>query len=134
VTRLVRQRFHQQAFRERVLAAYREYCAVCRLHHQELLDAAHIVADSDPEGEPRVPNGLALCRLHHSAFDCHILGVSPDYRVEVRLDILEEIDGPMLKHGLQGFHGAQLLLPNLKALMPDRQALEERYARFRNAT
>jgi putative restriction endonuclease len=52
VTRLVRQRLHQQAFRERVLAAYREYCAVCRLHHQELLDAAHIVADADSEGEP----------------------------------------------------------------------------------
>jgi putative restriction endonuclease len=79
-----------------------------------------------------VPNGLALCRLHHSAFDCHILGVSPDYRVEVRLDILEEIDGPMLKHGLHGFHGTQLSLPN-QALMPDRRALEKRYARFRSA-
>jgi predicted restriction endonuclease len=88
VTRQVRQRLHQQAFRERVLRAYREHCAICRLRHQELLEAAHIVADRDPEGEPRVSNGLALCKLHHAAFDCHIIGVSPDYHVEVRLDVV----------------------------------------------
>lgn len=69
VTRLVRQRLHQQAFRERVLEAYREHCAICRLRHHELLEAAHIVADTDPEGEPLVSNGLALCKLHHAAFD-----------------------------------------------------------------
>src|SRR5262249_23227676 len=105
VTRLVRQRLHQQAFRERVLAAYRQHCAIGRLQHRELLEAAHIVADADADGEPRVSNGLALWRLHHAAFDAHILGVRPDYVVEVRVDVLNEIDGPMLKHGLQGFHG-----------------------------
>jgi putative restriction endonuclease len=112
VTRQVRQRLHQQAFRERVLAAYREHCAICRLRHNELLEAAHIVADRDPEGEPTVSNGLALCKLHHAAFDCHIIGVNPDYRVEVRVDVLEEIDGPMLEHGLQGFHGSRLVGAN----------------------
>jgi putative restriction endonuclease len=76
-----------------VLAAYREHCAICRLRHKELLEAAHIVADRDPEGEPHVSNGLALCKLHHAAFDRHIIGVRPDYVVEVRLDILEEVIG-----------------------------------------
>jgi putative restriction endonuclease len=33
VTRLVRQRLHQQAFRERVLSAYREHCAICHPNH-----------------------------------------------------------------------------------------------------
>jgi putative restriction endonuclease len=132
VTRLVRQRLHQQAFRERVLAAYREHCAICRLRHQELLEAAHIVGDANPEGEPRVSNGLALCKLHHAAFDAHILGVRPDYIVEVRLDVLEEIDGPMLKHGLQGFHGQPLLVPTREAFKPSRESLEQRYAVFRN--
>jgi putative restriction endonuclease len=133
ITRQVRVRLHQQAFRERVLLAYREHCAICRLRHQELLEAAHIVADRDPEGDPKVSNGLALCKLHHAAFDCHILGVRPDYVVEVRLDVLNEIDGPMLKHGLQGFHGAALLLPSRETLKPDRRFLEERYAVFRAA-
>lgn len=47
----------------RVLAAYREQCAMCSLRHAELLDAAHIIADVDLEGEPIVPNGeiFAFC-------------------------------------------------------------------------
>jgi len=52
--------------------------------------------DGHPRGEPIVPNGLALCKLHHAAFDRHILGVRPDLVVEVRLDILREVDGPMV--------------------------------------
>jgi putative restriction endonuclease len=54
---------------------------------------------------------LALCKLHHAAFDRHILGITPALRVEVRLDILHEVDGPMLLHGLQGFQGAQIVTP-----------------------
>ena len=78
------QRLHQQAFRDRVMRAYREHCAVCRLRHAELLDAAHIIPDSDPEGEPRVSNGLSLCKLHHAAFDQKLFGIRPDLIVEVR--------------------------------------------------
>jgi len=49
-----------------------------------------------------LPNDLALCKLHHAAFDANIIGVTPDLGVTVRLDVLQEIDGPMLQHGLQG--------------------------------
>jgi putative restriction endonuclease len=45
--------------------------------------------------------------------------VRPDYVVEVRVDVLEEIDGPMLKHALQGFHVAALLVLNRDMLKPD---------------
>jgi putative restriction endonuclease len=124
-------RMHQQGFRERVLRAYREHCAVCRLRHRELLDAAHIVPDKDPRGEPVVRNGLALCKLHHAAFDANILGIRPDLQVEIRLDVLDEKDGPMLVHGLQGFQGARLVVPRTPALRPDPALLEERYAVFR---
>lgn len=37
-------------------------------------------------------NGLALRTLHHAAFDRHVLGVRPDLKVEIRLDVLEEED------------------------------------------
>lgn len=87
---------HQEEFRVRVLRAYRESCAVCRLRHGELLDAAHILSDKHPKALPIVPNGLALCKLHHAAFDRHILGVRPDLIIEIREDILREVDGPML--------------------------------------
>ena len=102
--------------------------------HVTLLRAAHATPETDREGETIVSNGLALCTLHYAAFDCHILGVSPDSRVEIRLDVLEEIDGPMLRHGLQGFHGSALLVPSREQLRPDRRFLEARYALFRRAS
>lgn len=67
-TAVVRVRLHQRGFRERVLTAYRHQCAFCRLRHQELLDAAHLIPDADPTGDPLVKNGVALCALHHAAF------------------------------------------------------------------
>jgi len=81
-------------FRQRVLRAYQQCCAICRLRHDELLEAAHILPDGHPLGEPVIPNGLALCKLHHAAFDLYLIGVTPDLEVTVRLDVLEEIDGP----------------------------------------
>lgn len=133
VTRLTQQRLHQQGFRKRVIRAYQERCAVCRLRHAELLDAAHILPDGHPKGEPVVPNGLALCGLHHSAFDRYLLGVRPDLVVEIREDILRETDGPMLVHGLQGFQGVRIGIPTRRELQPDREFLAERYELFRRA-
>jgi putative restriction endonuclease len=134
VTRLARHRLHQVAFRERVLRAYRESCAMCRLRHRPLLDAAHILPDGHPRGEPVVSNGLALCKLHHSAFDANIVGVRPDHVIEVRHDILGEVDGPMLKHGLQSLHGGRLaIVPRAKAQQPSAESLAERYQAFRDA-
>jgi putative restriction endonuclease len=130
----VRHRVHQIQFRYRVLKAYREHCAVCRLRHLELLDAAHILPDGHPKGEPVVPNGLALCKLHHAAFDRHILGVCPDLVVEIRQDILTEEDGPMLRHGLQEFQGARITVPGSPGLKPHPDYLAERYELFRKAS
>jgi putative restriction endonuclease len=132
-TRAVLQRLHQQEFRRTVLIAYRERCAICRLGHLELLDAAHILADRHPKGEPIVTNGLGLCKIHHSAYDAHIIGIDPDSRVHVRVDILAEKDGPMLKHGLQEMAGSQLVLPRKVDLRPNRDFLAERFERFNAA-
>ena len=133
MTAVTVRRLHQHKFRARVLSAYRNRCAVCRLKHAELLDAAHIIPDSELQGEPVVPNGLALCKIHHAAFDRHILGVRPDLKVEIRADILEEVDGPMLKYGLQEMNGTKLFLPSSSRLMPGREFVEARYEQFRSA-
>jgi putative restriction endonuclease len=133
VTTLTMRRLHQATFRERVLNAYRETCAICRLHHRELLEAAHIVPDGHPHGDPIVPNGLALCKLHHAAFDAYLVGVRPDCVIEVRRDILDETDGPMLRHGLQEIAGKVIHLPRDQRLRPRTDLLEERYALFKKA-
>lgn len=130
VTAVARRRLHQRAFRERVLAAYRHQCSLCRLKHDELLDAAHIIPDAEPEGEPVVSNGLSLCRLHHAAFDRFFVGVRPDYVIEIRPDLLTETDGPTLRHAIQALHGQRIILPRRKEHHPSVDLLATRYDRF----
>ena|SRR5437667_9038051 len=88
-------------------------------------------ADETPLGVPAVPKGLALCKLHQSGCDVQRIGIRPDYIIEVRRDVLEEEDGPMLIGRLQGFQRASLVVPRRQTSQPDRLLLEERYARFR---
>ena len=129
VTRELRVRLHQRSFRERVLRAYKSRCALCRLRHRELLDAAHIIPDREG-GQPEVWNGLSLCKLHHAAFDKLFVGVRPDGIIEVRRDILEEHDGPMLTHGLKQLHLNPIHQPRPVANRPDPDLLKVRYERF----
>jgi putative restriction endonuclease len=103
------------------------------LKRAQLLEAAHIIPDAEDQGAPSVPNGIALCKLHHGAFDAYLMTVRPDYRIEVRRDVLEESDGPMLIHGLQGFHDQLIRLPAREAQRPNPVLLEARYALFRRA-
>ena len=129
-----RHRMHQTSFRERVINAYREKCSLCSLGHRELLDAAHIIPDFEKGGDPVIQNGLSMCKIHHAAFDKNIIGISPEYSIKLRHDILEEIDGPMLRHGLQEFHNKKLILPNKRKDWPDQERLETRYQKFRNVS
>jgi hypothetical protein len=75
--RAVKQRLHQASFREAVITAYGGRCALSGLPEPMLLDAAHIVSDNDEQfGQPVVPNGIPLSKIHHAAFDAH-LGRAP---------------------------------------------------------
>lgn len=131
---LTKLRLHQRPFRAAVLRAYRTSCAVCSFRHSDLLDAAHIQEDS-AGGRPVVTNGLTLCKMHHAAYDRRILGITPGYEVRINAEVLHEVDGPMLRHGIQEFHGKQLtVLPERRAQRPDRLLLEARYQTFLDAS
>lgn len=135
ILRETRQRLHQPVFRATVMRAYETRCAVCSLQHGQLLDAAHIVPDSHEHGIASVRNGLALCKIHHAAFDAHILGIRPDHTVEIRPDLLDEIDGPMLQHGLKERHLQPLMmLPKVRSERPNTDLLAISYERFRRAS
>jgi putative restriction endonuclease len=129
VFRETRVRVHQARFRGRVVPAYGERCAICRLKEARLLDAAHIVGDLEDGGEPVISNGLSLCSIHHRAFDHDLVGVSPDYEVRVSRRLLDEEDGPMLEL-LKGFHEQPIVLPERRAWRPDRERLAARFDRF----
>jgi len=130
VAQVVRRRVHQPVFRARVILAYSRICAICRLNHPELLDAAHIIPDRDEDGIAHVTNGLALCKIHHAAFDNQILAISPDYVVHIDRKVLDEVDGPMLKYGIQAMNGVSLTLPRREGDWPSRDALATRFEAF----
>ncbi|MFH0843712.1 MAG: HNH endonuclease signature motif containing protein [Bacteroidota bacterium] len=123
----------QRKLQKELDTAYKNLCTLCKLKQTELLDAAHIIADKEDMGEPVIQNGLSLCKIHHAAFDKYIIGISPDYKVKVRKDILEEIDGPMLKYGLQQMNNTNLILPKNVKDYPDRERLDYRYKLFLKA-
>jgi len=133
VTIATKHRLHQTAFRELVLHAYDEKCAICKLHHAQLLDAAHIIPDSTVEGFPIVSNGLSLCKIHHAAFDNNFIGIDQNYTVHVKPEILKENDGPMLRHGLQALNGWALNLPEKRRDRPDRDRLLSRFKQYLEA-
>jgi len=130
--RVVRARLHQPEFRARVIRAYHTTCAICSLKHADLLDAAHIIGDGQDGGDPIVTNGLSLCKIHHAAYDRNLLGISPDYTIHLDKNLLDEVDGPMLRHGLQEMHGKSLILPIKRNELPDRERLSARFERFRS--
>jgi putative restriction endonuclease len=130
ITSTFQRRLHQRSFREKVLEAYQDQCAFCKLRHRELLDAAHIIPDRHPESKPTVDNGLALCKIHHAAYDSFIIGVTPEYIIKVREDILIEEDGPILQHGIIRLHESAMMLPVNRSNWPSQQSLSWKYDHF----
>lgn len=129
--REVKQRLHQASFREAVISAYDGRCAVSGLPEQRLLDAAHIIADrNEPLGQAIAPNGIPLSKIHHAAFDAHLIGIDPDFRVHVAARLLKQNDGPMLEV-LKKLHDGKLHLPARRRDWPDQERLALRFDEFR---
>ncbi len=113
--------FRDARFRPLVLQAYGNRCAVCGTA-LKLVDAAHIIPVSDPRGDDHVTNGLALCRLHHAAYDIGLLGVRSDYRVIINEASAKRLKEVQLAAGLQQFRAAlprHIMIPNVIEVRPD---------------
>ena len=105
----VQRRLYEARFRNAVLDAYRERCAVCGLHVRALLDAAHVDGNREPKPAIDVREGIALCATHHRAFDAGMLLYDDEYVVHV------ESADPMLLE----FDGRTLILPPEETLRPN---------------
>lgn len=133
---MVKRRVHQGQFRESILSAYKGRCALSGLPEKRLLDAAHIIPHANPElGQPIVSNGLLLSKIHHAAFDKHLVGIDPDYGIHVSGLLLDQNDGPTLE-ALKRLNGSRLRLPARmkKQDYPDRDRLAIRFEDFKSAT
>ena len=129
---MTRIRNHQAWFSTRTKAAYQWRCAFSGLPVRELLVGAHIVPDAEG-GPPWVQNGICMSALHHVAFDSHLIGVDPDFRVHVSSQLHEQEDDNLLV-AITDLNGTQLRLPREREDWPDRDFLERRFVSFRNST
>lgn len=127
--REVKVRLQQHRFRRDVLRAYRRRCTVCALRREELVQAAHITQFAGDSIE-EVTNGLALCAIHHLAYDRNLMGIDPEGVVHIARAVRLDEDGPMLREGIQSFHGASIALPQRTHDRPDAGRLAARFEVF----
>jgi putative restriction endonuclease len=90
VIRTVVSKWRDSAFRDRVLDAYEHQCAVCRIQ-LDLIEAAHIVPVDVAGSTDYTDNGIALCALHHKAYDAGIIRIDASYRVTINRSRLNRL-------------------------------------------
>lgn len=117
VVRTVATRRRESSFRTRVLSAYEHHCAICDVQ-LDLLEAAHIIPVKSSESNDLTSNGMALCYLHHKAYDHALLGVDERYRVIRNDKVLSRLERRRRLDGLENFLDA--LKPTIR--LPDAPA------------
>ena len=96
------QLYREGRFRPDVLRAYGYRCAVCG-YSLKLVDSAHIIPVADPRSNDHVTNGLALCKLHHAAFDTALIGVKSDYSIILNFERITNLTTLGRIDGLEDF-------------------------------
>lgn len=114
-------------FRDKVLTAYYEQCAICnydiKMNGAALaLEAAHIRMHS-AGGPDEVANGLALCVIHHKLFDLGALTVDEDMNIRVS----ERVVGDWGRKLNDEFHQKPIAEPRSHEMAPAPQ-----YIRWHN--
>lgn len=125
VIRRVMERIGQGNFRSRILAVYRHSCSMCELQ-LEMVQAAHIIP-VPAGGDNSTNNGLALCHLHHAAFDSAAVGVTRDYEVQVNEKAFRRLTRLGRTNGWDEFRDnlrEEILLPERNADYPNPDYLE----------
>lgn len=112
-------------FRQMVLRAYNYQCAICgfNMRHDNApiaLEAAHIRWKQN-HGPCEVPNGLALCAIHHKAFDRGSIGLDENMRVIVS-DAVN--GGGVVQRLFWDFVGKAIALPPVKENYPGERFVE----------
>ena len=101
-------------FRQRVLTAYNNRCAVCGVQ-LKLIDAAHIIPVAVPSSNDQTNNGIALCKLHHFSYDRNLISFDEQYRVEVSSSEVAKLTSDNRVGGIDDFKNNLrpiIILPN----------------------
>ena len=98
----VSKKLRDVSFRKRVLTAYSFHCAACGIQLR-LVEAAHIIPVNHENSTDETRNGLALCALHHKAYDQALITVLDDYSLQVNRNQAAELQKQTLSDGLAKF-------------------------------
>ena len=101
VTQISR-KYRAHDFKQRVLGAYGNRCAVCGVQ-LKLIDAAHIIPVADPSSTDETANGIALCKMHHAAMDRNLISINENYRIEVSSTEIDRLEKYNLNGGIKEF-------------------------------
>ncbi len=127
VTRTFETNLRAWDFRNRVLGAYEQKCAICA-QQLGLNEAAHIVPVAWPGSNDTTTNGLSLCRNHHRAYDSMLISVTGEYLVEVSQTEYQRLDRQGRGAGIETlveFDGRELsVIPDAVEDRPNREYLE----------
>jgi putative restriction endonuclease len=108
-------------FRQQVLSAYENRCAVTR-GQLRLVDAAHILPVPAENSSDHVSNGIALSPTMHRAFDSGLIYLDSEYVMRLNDDAVSELRNLSLEGGLQhiqSFLDTQIHLPHDRKQRPN---------------
>ena len=123
----IARKYRASDFRRRVLGAYGHRCAVCGVQ-LELIDAAHIIPVAASTSTDETKNGVALCKLHHTAYDRKLISFNEKYRVEVNDNEVSRLTAANRVMGLDRFREhllTAILLPNDRRDYPPAEYIAE---------
>lgn len=114
-------------FKDRVLTAYSHSCAMCGVQLR-LLDAAHILPAAHPDSTDETSNGIALCALHHRAYDRGLVTFDTGYRIHRNGTMEGDLVVAGLDGGLADFQGRlfpMIAVPPARADRPSTTYIEQ---------
>jgi len=125
---LTKREARERAFRQILLEAYNQACAVChskfflKLHEIDPIieaEAAHIIpVNAQGPDDPR--NGLSLCKRHHWSFDKGLFALTENREIEVSPSVLQ---AERLKFDLEEYEGNPMISPAHEIYQPHEKAL-----------
>ncbi|WP_343633425.1 HNH endonuclease [Fluviicola sp.] len=101
---IIRKKIRDNSFKNRVLTAYSGSCAFCGVQ-LKLVDAAHIIPVEN-NGTDETSNGIALCALHHRAYDRRLIAFDETYRIMVNVNQMNNLTSLSLDGGRENFENS----------------------------
>lgn len=117
----VRRALRDYRFSRRILKAYGHRCAFCGVQ-MNLLDAAHILPVEHPRGVDTTANGVAVCTLHHRAYDNALITFDTKYKVLLNEGMARSLREADLGGGLEQFCAALRPTIHLPGVLADQPA------------